>query len=110
MAAVGEKQMAVDSLVLPDGDVLESDFRKRDEEKLAGTSVWFPGRPEHERRARSAVVMFSLGMRESASGRSCALSHSGKAARSLGTRVCKPEGRRHTSRFAPGWGGYPLRR
>ena len=47
-------------------------------------------RPKHQRRARSASVMLSLRMRQSASGRPCALSHSGKAARSLETLACSP--------------------
>ena len=48
-------------------------------------------RPEHQRCARSPVLVLSLRMRQSASGPPCALSHSGKAAWSVETCACSPE-------------------
>ena len=47
--------------------------------------------PSISRRARSAVVLFSLRMRQAASGRPCALLHSPGAARLLETCACSPK-------------------
>jgi hypothetical protein len=48
-------------------------------------------RPEQQRCAQSPVLVLSLRMRQSASGRPYALSHSGNAAWSVETCACSPD-------------------